>query len=137
MKYVLDTNICIHFLKGMFNLNVKIQEVGLENCFISEITLLELEYGVENSDSGYYIKQKEILEKFTLAFNNRILPIRDCFTKYAKERVKLRKSGQLISDFDLLIGCTALQNDYVMVTENIREFSRLENIKIENWVIRS
>ncbi|MEQ8907152.1 hypothetical protein [Ekhidna sp.] len=46
----------------------------------------------------------------------------------------LRKKGTLISDFDLLIGATALANEMIMVTENVGEFTRLENLKTENWV---
>ena len=42
----------------------------------------------------------------------------------------------MISDFDLLIGCTALANNLIMVTENTREFSRIKNIRIENWITR-
>ena len=48
-KHLLDTNICVHFLKGEFNLQSKIDEVGFENCFISELTIAELLFGVENS----------------------------------------------------------------------------------------
>ena len=42
----------------------------------------------------------------------------------------------MISDFDLLIGSTAVTNDLIMVTENVREFERIDDIKIENWIIR-
>jgi len=49
MKYLLDTNICVHYLRGQFKLADKIQEVDLRNCAISEITLAELAYGAENS----------------------------------------------------------------------------------------
>lgn len=42
MKYLLDTNIVVHFLRGAFNLDEQVRKAGLENCFISEITLLEL-----------------------------------------------------------------------------------------------
>jgi len=42
----------------------------------------------------------------------------------------------MISDFDLLIGCTAVEKDMIMVTENVREFERISNIKIENWIQR-
>lgn len=42
----------------------------------------------------------------------------------------------MISDFDLLIGSTAVENDMIMVTENTKEFKRIKNIKIENWVVR-
>lgn len=49
MKYLLDTNICIHFFRGKFNLFRKFEEIGIENCAISEITLAELVFGAENS----------------------------------------------------------------------------------------
>jgi predicted nucleic acid-binding protein len=45
-----DTNICIFYLKGRFNLNTKIEPVGFENCFVSEMTVAELKFGVENSE---------------------------------------------------------------------------------------
>jgi len=50
MKYLLDTNICIYYLKGLYNLKEKINVVGNENCYISEITVAELKFGVENSE---------------------------------------------------------------------------------------
>ena len=137
MKYLLDTNICIHFLRGKYNLDQKIRDVGLENCCISEITLLELEYGVENSDPAFQADQKLSLTNLTKAFNDRILPIRTCFSIYAKQRVRLRRFGTPIGDFDLLIGSTALTYNCIMVTDNIREFNRIENIKIENWIVLS
>jgi tRNA(fMet)-specific endonuclease VapC len=48
----------------------------------------------------------------------------------------LRKAGVMISDFDLLIGCTTIENDLVMVTENVAEFERIKGINIENWIVR-
>jgi len=50
MKYLLDTNICIYYMKGLYELNDKIKGIGSENCYISEITLAELKFGVENSE---------------------------------------------------------------------------------------
>jgi tRNA(fMet)-specific endonuclease VapC len=61
-KYLLDTNICIYFIKGQFDLNKKIAEVGEQNCFISEMTVAELKYGVENS------KTVEAMRKIVEAF---------------------------------------------------------------------
>jgi len=49
MIYLLDTNICIHFFRGSFNLFTKIEQIKLKNCAISEITLAELVFGAENS----------------------------------------------------------------------------------------
>lgn len=51
MNYLLDTNICIHFFRGKFNLLDKFQKVNIQNCAISEITLAELVFGAENSDN--------------------------------------------------------------------------------------
>jgi len=51
MQYLLDTSICVFFLRGKFDLNNHIKAKGLENCFVSEITVVELRYGAENSDN--------------------------------------------------------------------------------------
>lgn len=48
-QYLLDTNICIYYMKGLYALDAKFKAVGTQNCFISEITLAELKFGVENS----------------------------------------------------------------------------------------
>jgi tRNA(fMet)-specific endonuclease VapC len=48
-KYLLDTNICIHFLGGEYDVNQKIEKIGNENCLVSEITIAELKFGAENS----------------------------------------------------------------------------------------
>jgi tRNA(fMet)-specific endonuclease VapC len=132
MKYLLDTNICIHFFRGKFNLIEKIEHVGLRNCAISEITLAELVFGAENSDNPQ--KNKELIEKFISQIT--ILPIYDSIYQYGKEKARLRKTGVMISDFDLLIGSTAIESDLILVTENVREFERISDIKIENWIIR-
>lgn len=136
MKYLLDTNIIVHFLRGSYNLDVKIRKVGIENCFVSEITLLELEYGVENSAPEWQARQKESLKNFIEAFEGRILPIRDTFSIYAKNRVRLRRLGTPISDFDLLIGSTAVVHGFILSTDNVSELSRIEHIKLENWIVR-
>ena len=56
---------------------------------------------------------------------------------YGKEKSRLRKAGKMISDLDLFIGCTAVENKLIMVTENTSEFERISDIKIENWVNRT
>ena len=132
MKYLLDTNICIHFFRGDFNLIEKIQEVGLKNCAISEITLAELVFGAENSK--YPKKNFQLIDTFSEQVA--ILPILGGIREYGKQKVRLRKKGKMISDFDLLIGTTAIANNLIMVTENVKEFNRIEKIEIENWVKR-
>lgn len=132
MIYLLDTNICIHFFRGNFNLLEKIQIVKLNNCAISEITLAELVFGAENSSNPE--KNLKLITSFSEQLN--ILPILSGIEFYAKEKVRLRKEGKMISDFDLLIGSTAVANDLIMVTENTKEFKRIANLKIENWIVR-
>jgi len=132
MTYLLDTNICIHFFRGMFNLRDKIEQVGIEICVISEITLAELVFGAEYSPNPK--KNIAIIEEFVE--NITILPVFDAIYKYGKEKARLRKSGSMISDFDLLIGCTATENNLIMVTENVGEFERIQGIRIENWIER-
>ena len=132
MKYLLDTNICIHLFRGKFNLIKKFQQISLEDCAISEITLAELIFGAENSPNPR--KNHKLIDAFSEQV--RILPIFNSIPTYAKEKVRLRKQGIMISDFDLLIGSTAIANDLIMITENHKEFERISNIEIENWVRR-
>ena len=132
MKYLLDTNICVHFLRGNFELINKFREIGIESCAISEITYAELVFGAENSSNPE--KNLELIEALTSQLI--ILPIFNAIHLYAKEKARLRSKGKMISDFDLLIGCTAIEKGMMMVTENQKEFERIMNIKIENWVER-
>jgi tRNA(fMet)-specific endonuclease VapC len=130
MKYLLDTNICIHFFRGKYNLLEKLTKIGIENCSISEITLAELVFGAENSSNPE--KNHYLIENFVGQIT--ILPIFNSILQYGKQKAQLRKQGIMISDFDLFIGCTALENDLIMVTENIKEFKRIKGLRIENWV---
>ena len=130
MDYLLDTNICIYFFKGQFGLKDKIKSIGFKNFSISEITLAELIYGAEKSQRK--TQNIKVVENFAEKIS--IIPIFDCIRVYGKEKARLRSKGTIISDLDLFIGATAIVNNMVMVTRNVREFERLENIKIENWI---
>ena len=132
MNYLLDTNVCIHFFCGKFNLLEKLQQIGIKNCAISEITLAELAFGAENSSKPRH--NHKIVNSFTEQLS--ILPIFNSIDIYAKEKVRLRKDGEMISDFDLLIGSTAVANNLIMVTEDTKGFQRIFGIKLENWVKR-
>ncbi|MEO6705926.1 MAG: type II toxin-antitoxin system VapC family toxin [Ginsengibacter sp.] len=126
-----DTNICIYFIKGQYGLNKKIAKVGEQNCFISEMTVAELKYGIENSKTVEAMRL--IVEAFIPKFA--IIPIFKSLDVYAKEKVKLRKQGQPIDDFDILIGATAVVNGLIMVTNNISHLNRIDNILIEDWTV--
>ena len=133
MQYLLDTNTCIFFLRGKLNLDEKIKEKGRENCFISEITVLELRFGAENSND--LEKSNKALDLFVNGLS--IIPIYGSIKRYAKEKVRLRKIGKPINDeFDLLIGVTSVENKLTLVTDNTKDFVRIEGIKLENWFKR-
>ena len=134
IKYLLDTNMCIHYLNGQFNLDQKITRVGFDKLYISELTILEMLYGVMNSDSTNKSKNLRRLEGFENMMKGRILPIRPAFEEFSTQKVRLRKLGTPISDFDLLIGCTSLVNDFTLASRNIKEMNRIEGIKLENWI---
>jgi tRNA(fMet)-specific endonuclease VapC len=133
MQYLLDTNICVFFLRGKLNLDDLIRQKGLENCFICEITVFELRYGAENSDNP--TKSHKSVDAFVNGLS--IIPIYGSIKRYAKEKVRLKKMGKPMNDeFDLLIGVTAVENKLTLVTDNIKDFERLSGIKIENWFKR-
>ena len=133
MQYLLDTNICIFFLRGKLNLDKIIREKGIENCFISELTIFELRYGAENSDNPK--KSHEAVDKFIRVLT--AIPIISSVKKYAETKVALRNKGTPMHDeFDLIIGVTALTNELVLVTDNLKDFKFIKNLKIENWLER-
>ncbi|MFF5381118.1 type II toxin-antitoxin system VapC family toxin [Pedobacter suwonensis] len=128
-KYLLDTNICIYFIKGKFNLHEKIKAIGEENCFLSEVTLAELKFGVENSI--HKENNRKNIEAFIAKFI--ILPIFPVLDIYAKEKARLKTKGRVLDDFDLLIGTTAIFNNLTLVTKNVSDFERLDGVVIEDW----
>jgi tRNA(fMet)-specific endonuclease VapC len=131
-KYLLDTNICIFFLRGKFHLNEKFKSIGLENCCISEITLAELKYGAECSSKVN--ENNKMIDAF--AKEIQVIPIISALDIYAKEKARLKKQGVIIDDFDLLIGSTAISSNMIMVTDNEKHLKRLSKVKIENWISR-
>lgn len=130
MNYLLDTNICIYYFKGQFNLKDKIEKIGFGKFAISEITFAELFYGAEKSQK----KSQNIKVVEDFAEKIAIIPIFDSIRIYGKEKARLKEKGTIISDLDLFIGATAIVNDIILVTRNVREFERMENIRIENWI---
>ncbi len=131
MKYYLDTNICIYFLKGMNEkIKNKLIEKHPDEIKISSIVKAELLYGAEKS-----IKKEENIKKIKeFLFPFEIIPFGDKEAiSYSKIRSTLEKQGKVIGPNDLIIAATVLENDGILITNNVKEFERVENIKIENW----
>lgn len=131
-RYLLDSNICIHLLRKNESVVTAIRTVGWENCFISEMTVVELFYGAECSQQ----KEKNTVEVEAFVKAITVLPLSSCIREFCSQKARLRKNGQLIEDYDLFIGSTAVSNNCIMVSENIKHLSRIEGIILENWITR-
>jgi tRNA(fMet)-specific endonuclease VapC len=132
MKYLLDTNTCIYLIKKKpLSVLKKIQSMRINEIGISAITLAELEYGV--SKSSLPEKNKLALLKFVAPLE--ILPFTARAAQtYGQIRAYLEKSGQIIGSLDLLIISHAKSENLILVTNNVSEFSRISDLKIEKWV---
>ena len=132
-KYLLDTSIIAFLFRKAYNIGNRLRELDSDQCLVSEITIAELTYGAYHSDRvSENLMMVDRLESLV-----DILPISSAIDEYGKQKDILVKSGRMIDDFDLLIGCTAVANGMIMVTDNTKHFSRIHGIQIENWVDRS
>lgn len=129
-KYLLDTNICIALLRGNRDIAKKIIDLGEGACHLSVITLYELMFGAYYSkrEKQEVPKVKQFVERFP------IVPLVDAVEEYAIIKTRLRSSGILIDEFDLMIAASALAGSYTLVTDNIKHFQRITDLKLENWI---
>lgn len=132
MKYLLDTNICIYLIKkNPIQVVEHITSVSIEDIAISSITLCELEYGI--GKSHYPERNRQLLNEFLLPLF--IHPFDVLAARvYGNIRVELEKSGKTIGSLDMMIGAHSLTLEHVLVTNNEKEFSRIKDLSIENWV---
>ncbi|MBC6613377.1 PIN domain-containing protein [Hymenobacter sp. BT507] len=134
IQYVLDTNICVHFLKNEHQIPQQIAAVGFANCYLSELTIAELLFGVANSAPAWQAANRQAVEELRLTFAERILLIGPGLEYYAQQKVELRKKGRPVDDMDLLIGVTAMAHGFTLVTRNTRHFADIDGLSLQNWV---
>ena len=134
-RYLFDTNICIHLMKGDFDLDRKVEQVGLRNCFISELTIAELLYGIANSAPDRQTSNRQKLDKFLRLFpKTRRMALADVLETYAAQKAQLKRIGRLQGEFDMLIGSTALAYGLTLVTRNTRHFADMLDLESQNWI---
>lgn len=128
-KYLLDSDTLINLFKNKFFIVDKIDAVGAENCFVSEVTIAELLYGASFSDrpDKHFGEVELTYEKF------KILPISKVLEIYGSERARLRKAGTPVDSNDVFIAATALRYDLTLVSGNTKHMSKIENLKLEDW----
>ena len=130
--YLLDTNTCIYFLKNSFSaLTQKLLDTDPSELFISSITVFELAYGAEKSKWGEKTRQK--LAMFLAPFT--ILPF-DSEDAMVAGRIRgaLERHGTPIGPYDVQIAAQALAKGLTVLTHDMKEFQRVLDIKVEDWV---
>ena len=131
MRYMLDTNICIYAIKHKpEKVFQKLQEVEPEDVCVSSVTYAELMHGVEKS----LAVEKNRLALSMLLANIEILDFDvDAADCYGKIRADLEKKGTPIGPLDMMIAGHAQSLGYTVVTNKVKEFSKVQDLKIENW----
>ena len=132
LRYFLDTNICIYIAKNKpLSVLERFEKIEVGEVAMSVITYGELLFGCEKSQHPK--KSKDILKELAM-----LIPPLPLTTKvgelYAKIRTNLEKQGRPIGNNDLWISSHALALDLILVTNNLKEFSRVPYLKLENWV---
>ncbi len=110
-------------------MNRKIALAGIDNCYLSEITVAELYYGAENSNNP--VKTMRETEEFISLFN--VVPFSKSLHTFGREKAYLTYVGRKIENFDMAIGAIAKKHNMVMVTDNVDHLGRIRGIEIENW----
>lgn len=128
--YLLDTNTLIYFFKGLGRIPERMLAAAPGEIVLPSITVYEIETGITKS------KQPEMLRKDLddlLSMIN-VLPFGMPEARSAARiRAYLETAGTPIGPYDILIAAIAMVNDLILVTRNVREFSKIERLRVENW----
>jgi len=132
MEYLLDTNICIYIIKKKpIEVFEKLRSISIRSVAVSSITIAELEYGVRKSSQP---------QKNQIALNNFLSPLTvidfdyQAAIEYGSIRIQLEMKGTPIGSLDMLIAAQAKTLNLTLVTNNGREFERVDGLKVENWL---
>ena len=131
-KYLLETSTCIELLRG----NEKVRQKCVEHnllCCISAVTAIELLYGAYNAPEKY--REQELAKARMLIDYYTIIGIDETPELFCSEKIRLEKAGNIIEDFDLMIGTTGVTGDLIVVTHNIKHFNRIKGLEYEDWAI--
>ena len=130
--YLLDTNICIYLMKNSYPaLTAKLFSLNPTDVAISSITVFELEYGAAKSKWGERTRQK--LAMFLAPFSILAFDAKDAAAA-GIIRAYLEQQGSPVGPYDVQIAAQGLAKDITVVTHNTREFGRIPNLRLEDWV---
>lgn len=132
LKYLLDTNIVIYVLKRRPKEVLEIFNRNASRMAISSITLSELIFGAEKSLN--VDKNLEAIEEFVSHLD--VLPYdAKASQHYGQIKAALEKRGEIIGENDIHIAAHAISQGLILVTNNLREFKRVPNLALENWIL--
>ncbi len=131
IRYMLDTDICIYTIKNRpLELRDRFNQEAAHIC-MSAVTLAELMFGAEKSSQTE--RNLSVVENFSARMP--VLPFGEKASAHFGEiRAVLERKGESIGPYDLMIAGHARSEGLVVVSNNIKEFSRVEGLRIENWV---
>jgi tRNA(fMet)-specific endonuclease VapC len=131
MTYLFDTNACISYLNRLDSpIQIRMKRLSPETISLCSVVEAELHFGVMNSARP--VENLVKLNVFLSAFNS--FPFdSQAAQKYGKIRAELSHAGKPIGPNDLMIAAIALVHGSILVTHNTREFSRIKELKLEDW----
>jgi len=131
MKYLLDTDTCIAILRGQVNVRERLKNVTPDDCGVSVVSVFELLSGVERCRQPEVERRK--VETFLAPLH--VLPFDfDAAARTARVRWILEKAGTPIGPYDLQLAGQALSLDVALATGNTGEFTRVPELRLENWI---
>lgn len=131
----LDTNICIAALRGNARVAARLIQHG-NRVRLPFVVVAELEFGIEKARAlGKPVDAaQQRLQAFLLRIPETAALTADALSAYATIRAKLEVAGKPIGTNDLWIAAQVLSEDGVLVSANTREFSRVQGLRLENWL---
>lgn len=131
MKYLLDTDICVYWLKGNERIEQKVLSVRIDNIFISFINVSELYYGAYKSQR--VAQNLDIIRELTSQLS--VIESDEAVSEaFGSLKASLENAGMIIDDADIYIAACASVYGLTLVSNNVKHFRRVKGLKLENWM---
>ena len=134
-QYLLDTNILIEFMCGTPSVVNKIIQIGFDKCCTSVLSMHELYYGAYNAkkrSDKCFRQEMDRIERLLTKLT--VLSLETKRDVYGNIKYSLERKGQIIDEFDMMIAGHAISEGLTVVTNNLKHFDRIPDLKVENWM---
>jgi predicted nucleic acid-binding protein len=129
VRYLLDTDVAVSWLRGVERAQERVRAAAREGLGISYVSVAELYEGVHLSSDRQRSEQQ--LDDLLFGLDLVHLDL-ETAAVFGRERARLRRSGNIIADLDILIAASALRHNVTLLTNNRRDFERIEELTIES-----